>query len=122
MLNKVARVAQSKWAFRIILILWAIALVHEFVPEGGQGMERNYFDTHRTPFFVWLSLILASYGAYALKRRSLRSFGCIEVMLGAVGGYIAVSTVPLSHIEAWVEMGVAAYAIVSGAENISGES
>jgi cobalamin synthase len=133
MLSKVVGIAQSKWTLRAILGAWVLALAdiayrgwawetHDYSSEGGSRIRHDYFATHRTIVFIWLSLILASYGAYYLKKRSVRSFGFIEIAAGLVAGYFDIATVPLNHVEAWIALIVAAYAVVSGAEHIAEQS
>jgi hypothetical protein len=130
MLSRLISFAQSKWSFAVICAAWAVSLA--FVigrgwvwengdSSSGHGFEirSDFFEIHRTREFVWLSLILASYGAYYLKKRSIRAFGCLEISAGILAGYFDVSTVPFNQIDAWIALVLAAYAVVSGAENIS---
>lgn len=133
MIRKVIGVAQSKWTLAGILAAWLLSLAyivgrgwvwedHEPLVRGVIEIRHDYFELHRTRVFVWLSLILASYGAYRLKKRSIRAFGCIEIAAGILGGYFDVATVPLNQVDAWIALVIAAYAVVSGAENVSGEA
>jgi len=133
MLSKVIGIAQSKWTLWAFLGAWALSLAyicdhgwvwenHEAFSGGQATIWHELFRIHQPRIFIWLSLILASYGAYRLKKRSIRAFGCIEITAGILGGYFDVATVPFTHLDAWIALVVAAYAVVSGAENISEQS
>jgi hypothetical protein len=130
MVRKLIGIAQSKWSFGVVFGAWVVSLafvvgrgwVWENVGSpSGHGFEirPDFFEIHRTREFVWLSLILASYGAFYLKKRSVRLFGCVEIAAGILAGYFDVATVPFNQIDAWIALVLAAYAVVSGAEHIS---
>ncbi len=129
MLELLVRMFASRWTKFMFLGLWVTSLLWmlergwvweswEVVP-GGMEHRLNYFEIQRTPLFVWLSLILLGYLAHMLKIRSLGYYGLVEVIVGAVGGFIGVAALPLTSVAAWVVLAGSVYTIVEGASNIS---
>lgn len=131
MLRIVYGTLASKWLLGGIVILWIGALLwivqrgyvwHEitWTPEG-KVVRSNFWDIERTPLFVWLTLVLAGYGAHVLKNRSLGYYGLAELICGLVGGFFAIGTLSFSQIPAWLALVASAFVMVQGAHNIRDE-
>jgi hypothetical protein len=129
MLKRIVDIASSRWTKFLLLGLWILSLLWminqgwywegwEVIP-GGIEYRRDYFDIRRTPLFVWLTLILLGYIAHKLKRRSLGYYGLIQVTAGLVGGFIAVSKLPLTDVSAWLALLASAFAIVNGSGTVA---
>lgn len=127
-LKLIVAVASSHWAKGVLLALWLASLVWMLergwvwesweVVLGGVKHRRNYFDINHTSLFVWLTLILLGYIAHRFKTRSLGYYGLTEVLIALVGGFVAVSKLPLTDVSAWLALGASAFVIVRGASNI----
>ena len=129
MLQKLARIASSRWTKGILVTVWLLSLANmisrgwvweswEAVP-GGLEHRWNYFDIKRTPTFVWLTLVVVGYTAYLFRQRSLGYYGLVEIIFGLFGGFVAVSKLPLSGVTAWFSLAASAYIMVRGATNIA---
>lgn len=123
MLKRLIRITTSRWAKGLVLCLWVVSFLSMFTwvseswesfPDGGYEHRRNYFEIKRTTFFVWLTLILLSYAAYKFKKRSLGYYGLCEILLGFIGGLLAVSKLPLTGLPAWLALTASAFAVMSG--------
>ena len=68
--------------------------------------------------FVWLTLILLGYIVHRFKRWSLGYYGLGQIVCGLIGGYVAVSKLPLATLAAWLALIASASAVVSGCANV----
>jgi hypothetical protein len=84
----------------------------------GVVIRENYWDIKKTPAFVWFTLIVAGYAASSLKRHSLGYYGMIEVCVGLLGGFVAISGLSFNHTQAWLALIGSAFFIVRGAGNV----
>jgi uncharacterized membrane protein YeaQ/YmgE (transglycosylase-associated protein family) len=131
MLKRLVHIAGSRWTKILIVLLWILSLLlmieRGWVKESWENQSgggsiltgRNYFDIHRNALFVWMTLILIGYLAHKFKQRSLGYFGLVEILVGIVGGYVALERVTLDQAASWFAVLASAYVVVRGAGNIA---
>jgi hypothetical protein len=128
MLRRIVRVASSRITVALLAVWWAFELFGmidngweweetERTPQGVVIRHKSW-DITRTEIFVWLTLILLGYVAHWFKRFSLGYYGLLEVVVGLVGGSLAVAKLPLNQAVTWLTMGGASYVVVRGVEHI----
>ena len=129
-LNMISRLATSRVTKLIVFGAWLLSLLwmiskgwvwesREVLSNGNILERKNYWNITRTPIFLWLTLLVLGYVVSAFKKWSIGYYGLFEILLGVIGGFLAVSALPLTQLEAWLVLLASAFAIVQGVDNVA---
>jgi hypothetical protein len=85
----------------------------------GAASEWDLLSVHRTPTFVFLTLLLTGWVTCWFKHRARATYGVVEIGIGLIGGFLTMSEAPFDELASWLALVFAAYVIVRGAENVA---